>query len=91
MGLIVGCDKKKNAQKLAFLGVFLWWSEATQIRTIALWGIFGGDLIESNGFCALAGPNGGNGGDGGSVIFMADSNANSLLDYRFILLKRPVV
>ena len=30
-----------------------WWSEATQIRTIALWGIFGGDFIESDGFCAV--------------------------------------
>ena len=32
----------------------------------------------------LAGPNGGNGGNGGSVIFLADQNANSLLDYRFM-------
>ena len=30
-----------------------WWSEATQIRTIAHWGIFGGDFIESDGFCAV--------------------------------------
>ena len=30
-----------------------WWSEAPQIRTIALWGIFGGDFIESDGFCAV--------------------------------------
>ena len=30
-----------------------WWSEATQIRTIALWGIFGGDFIESDGFCVV--------------------------------------
>lgn len=32
----------------------------------------------------LAGPNGGNGGNGGSVVFVADRNANSLLDYRFM-------
>ena len=30
-----------------------WWSEVNQIRTIALWGIFGGDFIESDGFCAV--------------------------------------
>ena len=35
------------------LNLRLWRSEATQIRTIALWGIFGGDFIESDGFCAV--------------------------------------
>ena len=30
-----------------------WWSEATQIRTIAPWGILGGNFIESDGFCAV--------------------------------------
>ena len=33
--------------------MLFWWSEATQIRTIALWGIFGGNLIKSDGFCAV--------------------------------------
>ncbi|KAB5607069.1 GTPase ObgE [Bifidobacterium jacchi] len=40
--------------------------------------------IKREKFKPLAGPNGGNGGDGGSVIFVADRNANSLLDYRFM-------
>ena len=43
-------NKKFNA--LSYVELF-WWSEATQIRTIALWGIFGGDFIESDGFCAV--------------------------------------
>ena len=45
-------SQNKNLSVLAYVEVF-WWSEATQIRTIALWGIFGGDLIESDGFCAV--------------------------------------
>ena len=43
-------NKKFNA--LSYVELF-WWSEATQIRTIALWGIFGGNFIESDGFCAV--------------------------------------
>ena len=45
-------QQNKNLSVLAYVEVF-WWSEATQIRTIALWGIFGGDFIESDGFCAV--------------------------------------
>lgn len=40
--------------------------------------------IKREKYKPLAGPNGGNGGDGGSVVFVAASNANSLLDYRFM-------
>ena len=43
---------KENRQCISTPAVFSW-SEATQIRTIALWGIFGGDFIESDGFCAV--------------------------------------
>ena len=43
---------KENCQCISTLAVFSW-SEATQIRTIALWGIFGGDFIESDDFCAV--------------------------------------
>lgn len=40
--------------------------------------------IKREKYKPLAGPNGGNGGDGGSVIFVADNNANNLMDYRFV-------
>ena len=40
--------------------------------------------IKREKYKPLAGPNGGNGGDGGSVVFVADRNATSLLDYRFM-------
>lgn len=40
--------------------------------------------IKREKYKPLAGPNGGNGGDGGSVIFVADTRANNLLDYRFV-------
>lgn len=40
--------------------------------------------IKREKYKPLAGPNGGNGGDGGSVVFVAQPNANSLLDYRFM-------
>ncbi len=33
---------------------------------------------------AVGRADGGNGGDGGSVVFVADRNATSLLDYRFM-------
>ena len=45
------CAKEKRS--CISTQAFSWWSEATQIRTIALWGIFGGNFIESNGFCAV--------------------------------------
>ena len=44
--------ENKNLSVFAYVEVF-WWSEVNQIRTIALWGIFGGNFIESDGFCAV--------------------------------------
>ena len=43
----------KRTRKLYACTSFFRWSKATQIRTIALWGIFGGNFIESDGFCAV--------------------------------------
>ena len=34
-------------------------------------------------FVEFGGPDGGDGGDGGSVIFLADRNLNTLIDFRF--------
>ncbi len=35
-------------------------------------------------YIAKGGPDGGDGGDGGSVIIAADSNLNTMVDYRFV-------
>ena len=45
------CAKEKRS--CISTQAFSWWSEATQIRTIALWGIFGRDFIKRDGFCAV--------------------------------------
>ena len=34
-------------------------------------------------FIEFGGPDGGDGGDGGSVIFVADENLNTLIDFRY--------
>ena len=44
----------------------------------------GAASIRREKYKPLAGPDGGDGGDGGSVIVVADTNATSLLDYRFM-------
>ncbi|AKV55645.1 GTP-binding protein, GTP1/OBG family [Bifidobacterium actinocoloniiforme DSM 22766] len=44
----------------------------------------GASSIRREKYKPLAGPDGGDGGDGGSVILVADSNASSLLDYRYL-------
>ena len=49
----VKCPTDTKKKSTALRCSSFWWSEATQIRTIALWGIFGGDFIESDVFCAV--------------------------------------
>lgn len=44
----------------------------------------GAASIKREKFKPLAGPDGGDGGDGGSVIAVADQNATTLLDYRYL-------
>lgn len=44
----------------------------------------GASSIRREKYKPLAGPDGGDGGDGGSVVLVADPNATSLLDYRFM-------
>ncbi|BDR53645.1 GTPase Obg [Bombiscardovia nodaiensis] len=44
----------------------------------------GASSIRREKYKPLAGPDGGDGGDGGSVILVADPNATSLLDFRFL-------
>lgn len=44
----------------------------------------GAASIRREKYKPLAGPNGGDGGDGGSVVLVADTNATSLLDFRFL-------
>src|SRR5437764_1171913 len=40
--------------------------------------VFGGQAVQAGG------PSGGDGGDGGSVIFIADPQLTTLLDYRYL-------
>ena len=44
----------------------------------------GAASIRREKYKPLAGPDGGDGGDGGSVIVVGDTNATSLLDYRYM-------
>lgn len=57
--------------------------DEAQIKVVAGRGGDGCVSFRREKFVPRGGPNGGDGGDGGDVIFFADTNINSLLDFRY--------